>query len=455
MRFKYTATNTEGKTLTGIINAETEEEAREKLNHLGFSILEINAAPETEGTAAQNLEKFEFEATDKNGKKIKGSIPAKDREAAYKRLIEEYSFTIQYLAPANATEGEKTRYRLEGVDALTEGATPQDTKGDEAMQEVVETPEFVAEKESLIAHVDGIIEKIHNLLSTFEGKISPEKRALIENDIDKLLRIKSSNNLDYIRHTCKELLEKTQEEEVFLTNQTHEDERNTMVLESQKLMMELNKASGAKTNVGLQMKSSLSALEEKLTGGKFEFLLEPVRNLQNMFTPDPETLKIKTQLKSLRSQEWTALKVAIKSPKDTRPAALQNLKDLRNQEKAIRAKLHAIKQLRHENNLMIRKEREIYFIEEISTFTGALLAFYIIYYFLGHYVTTTSLEMDPILGVPFDLSKSVLYKYLLAIIFLIHASTSVKLNFFIRSKIATITFGTITLALSLMVLFNF
>jgi hypothetical protein len=453
MRYKYTATNTEGKSLTGIINAADEPEAREKLNHLGFSILKIQEAEETEDGSAK-LEKFEFEASDKNGKRIKGSIPSESREAAYKRLIEEYRFTIQYLAPASATEGEKTRYRLEGVDDLV-GTVSPDIKAQEEIQEAVETPEFLLEKEALLTHVDGIIEKIHTLLANFGEKISPEKKALIESDIDKLMRIKSSNNLDYIRNTCKELLKKTQEEEIFLTGQEHEQERNAMVLESQKLMVGLNRAAGSKTDLGLQIKAALAKLEEKLGGGKFEFLLEPVRAIKESFTPNPELLKIKTQLKSLRTQEITALKIAFKSPKETRSIAFDSFKKLWAEEKALRAKIRVSKQLRHEQNMMIRKEREIYFIEEINTFTGWLLLFYLIYYFLGHYVTTTRLALDPLLGIPFDLGDSVLFKYLLVLVFLIHTSTSVKLSFFIRSRLATYGLGSLVSVLFLMVLFNF
>lgn len=455
MRYKYTATNTEGKTLTGIINAETEEEARGKLNQLGFSILSI-VVVQDDNTGDANLEKFEFEALDKNRKRIKGSIPAKDINLAYQRLREEYSFVVHYLAPTASTEGEKTRFRLEGVDQLA-ALYEASHKGkiEQKTTDVVETPEFIAEKQALLAHVDGIIEKIHNLLANFGQKISPEKKALIESDIDKLMRIKSSNNIDYIKNTCKELLEKTQKEEIFLTSQEHEQERSAMILESQKLMMELNRASGSKTNFGLQIKDGLNRLEEKLKGGKMEFLLEPIRNMENWFTPNPEVLKVKTQLKSLHSQEWSTLKLAVKASKETRPAAIENLKQLINQEKAIKARIKAIKQLRHQQNLVIQKEREIYFIEEISTFTGWLLFFYLIYYFLGHYSTTTNLPLKPFFGIPFNLKDSVLFKYLLALVFLIHASTSVKLNFFIRSRLATYFLSTLTFVLFLMVLFNF
>ena len=43
-QFQYTAVNNSGKKLTGIIGAESEDEARKQLNAFGISILEIQKA---------------------------------------------------------------------------------------------------------------------------------------------------------------------------------------------------------------------------------------------------------------------------------------------------------------------------------------------------------------------------------------------------------------------------
>ena len=74
MPFSYTATNSEGKKLTGIINAASRDDAKQQLNLLGLSILEIKtiesapSATKLTGTRHQKLNSGHGQ----NGKQIKG-----------------------------------------------------------------------------------------------------------------------------------------------------------------------------------------------------------------------------------------------------------------------------------------------------------------------------------------------------------------------------------------------
>lgn len=455
MRFKYKATNTEGKQLTGVINAPSEEAARIELNNLGFSILEIREATDQDTHKAE-LAKFEFEATDKNGKKIKGSIPAKTPLLAYKRLIEEYQFTIQYLAVEGISEEEKAENRQKGITALqTEYELAQQKEKGQEIKSTIETPEFIAEKKRLGEEINEIIGKINELFAKFEGKISPDKKAEIDGCIDKLLRIKSSNNLEYIKNTCEELLKKVQSEELFLTTEKHDQERQSLVLESQKMMLDLQKSTAGKVDMTMKLKTNLETYEQKLEGTKFEFLSNTIKSIGKYLEVEPELQMLKDQLKAIRAEKWDSLKIAIKASKETRPAAWEAFKTNQQKEKEVRKKLKDYRGLRHDKNLVIKKERHIYFIEEIETFTGWLLFFYLAYYFLGHYVTLRGLNIEPFLGVPFDLSQSALFKYLLAIIFLVHAAASLKVNFFLRSSVANGFLLGGTIVLSLVTIFNF
>ena len=276
MPFSYTATNAEGKKLTGIINATSRDDAKQQLNLLGLSILEIktiesapsaNQAP----TGTPELQKLQFEATDKNGKQIKGTIPAKAPLLAYKRLVEEYHFTVQTLGPlpADSSLDEiKNQYEVERHETKTEKLG--------IGKPLSEDPAFLMEKELLLKQIEEILQKVRAMLAQYETKISPEKRAEIEGTIDKLLRIKSSNNLDYIRHTCTELLKKVQDDEIFLTSVEHDQERSSVVIYSERMMLELQKAAAAKTDVGVQIQHALEKMEAKLKYSKWEFLLHPL-----------------------------------------------------------------------------------------------------------------------------------------------------------------------------------
>lgn len=457
MPFQYTATNSEGKKLTGIINAASPDEAKQQLNLLGLSILEIKPTGQTQiagvTTTAPSIDpdlpKLQFEATDKNGKQIKGTIPAKTPLLAYKRLVEEYHFTVCALGPLPADsslEEIKNQYEVERHETKTEKLG--------IGKPLSEDPVFLMEKELLLKQIEEILQKVRAMLAQYETKISPEKRAEIEGTIDKLLRIKSSNNLDYIRHTCTELLKKVQDDEIFLTSVEHDQERSSVVMESQRMMLELQKAAAAKTDVGVQIQHALEKVEAKLKNSKWEFLLHPLEKFKKSLTESPEAERLKTQKKVLSRERWDAVKIALKTPKELRKSAWQNIKNLNNERNAVVEKLKALHRLQAQKGLLVREERKLHHLEELNTFTGWLLFFYLLYYYLGYYVTTESLPLKPLLGIPFNLHDSALFKYLLALIFLVHAAATLKLNFFLRSKTATLVLAPITLLTMLLVLFN-
>ena len=460
MQFKYTATNNQGKTLSGIINAGNETLARTQLNNLGFSILELKAITDdviSPKPKSEKLEKFEFEALDKNGKKIAGTIPAKDPVLAYKRLFEEYHFTIQQLHPFNPTSAFQavslqeiqTQYQQQN------GTNPAGTNEVQSAQSAVETPEFLMQKTTLVQQVEETLQRIKLLLAKFETKIQPEKRAQIEGYIDKLMRIKTSNNLDYIKHTCKDLLDKIQEEELFFQGMDHGEERQSFLLESQKMMYSLDRAATKKPETQGQFQDAFHGLGEKLKDSKLNFLKEWMESLEKKWKPSPELAALQSQLKTLKRQEWDGVMLVLKSPKETRPAQWENLKSIHQQVKILKEALKTTQKTQKQKNELFQKEKKIVWLEEFNAFTGWLLGFYLIYYFLGYYVTQGNLDLAPFLGIPFSLEDSVLFKYLLVLVFLMHSASSLKINFFLRNTFATISLPIASFVIMLLTLFNF
>ena len=60
--------------------------------------------------------------------------------------------------------------------------------------------------------------------------------------MDKILRIKNSTNLDYIRNTCEELLTFIQKEELFLHEDLRRKEHTKLLLEAKGMMMQLHRS---------------------------------------------------------------------------------------------------------------------------------------------------------------------------------------------------------------------
>ena len=103
--FKYIVANNKGKRLKGSVEAPNEKVARRELNNLGFSILEIEET-EDKPTSDNNKLIFVFEAIDKNGKIINGTIPANTEENALVKLKKQYDLKVTALWEEHATTKE-------------------------------------------------------------------------------------------------------------------------------------------------------------------------------------------------------------------------------------------------------------------------------------------------------------------------------------------------------------
>src|SRR5262245_16198190 len=116
-KYRYIVVNEENKQLNGTISTPDEQSARQELNELGFSVISINELNEEENTAKKDEEMpiFEFGAIDKNQKHVAGTIQAEDRYAAYKRLVNEYSFDVEYIVDSKLPDANKFKEKQKGI----------------------------------------------------------------------------------------------------------------------------------------------------------------------------------------------------------------------------------------------------------------------------------------------------------------------------------------------------
>ena len=149
-QYKYLAITQDNQKMSGSFNASNEEDARKELNQLGLAILSIEEVagivqpPKTQEAPSATpppppqpvkqatvipkreekidpgkiLIKFEFEALDKTGRKIIGTIPAQNKFSAFSRLTKEYQFDISYISKADAPQTEKDHDHQEGIEIL-------------------------------------------------------------------------------------------------------------------------------------------------------------------------------------------------------------------------------------------------------------------------------------------------------------------------------------------------
>lgn len=119
MLFYYTAVSTSGKKkVSGEVEGQSEKEARRKLNKMGLSVLTIGLQIPDANLKGLSVKNFEFEAKDKTGQRITGTVEALNREAAYERLTNEFNFEVQSVYAANLSPVEKKLAIEEGVKTI-------------------------------------------------------------------------------------------------------------------------------------------------------------------------------------------------------------------------------------------------------------------------------------------------------------------------------------------------
>lgn len=429
-QFQYTAVNSSGKKLSGIIAAANEDEARKELNTLQVSILSMDKIAETptksntnEVDASSSLNKFEFEAYDKGGKKILGTVPASSRYKAFQRLVDEYGFEVSYVVQVGARPEQRAMAKEEDLSILKAEYLVNARKTGKKIEEkdLQGNQEFELKRQALLKKVDFILEKIKALIAGYSAELRPENKKIIQDYIDKLLRIKSSTNLDYIEHTSEELLKKVQDQEIFLHKEKMAAEHSRIKIQTTELMAELH--SGAKTK---DLSDDLETLSRRLELSENKFF-KGLGNFFSRFTLSPEEKEIKQRIKTVNRQLWTFRKLWLFSPKEAKADTYAALQKITLEKKRLNEefnKLRSKKYAKSPDELNTKYEPLI--LEEINSFLAWLLFFYVVAYFLSYYANTKGLNILP--G-HLNLLSSETLRYLLISIFLWYALFSVKLEY--------------------------
>lgn len=460
--FKYTVANQEGKKLSGTVEAPDEGTARNELNNLGFSILLLQATTE-KPQIDSTLTKFIFESLDKNSKLVSGSIPAKDEADAYKKLQEEYSVNVTALWREGSNAEEIAAAHQAGSEKMQSLLTSQKTTA--AIQENIpaendqvklQEQHFVKEK------IDHILAEVNTLLQNFDAQLDPNQKAEINKRINKILRIKNSTNLEYILATAEELLSFIQTQEQNIKNDGYEEKRFELKVETKKLMSELKQGQKNKTlsediieKIQKWQQKNVSAATN--ARGIKGFIGRILTKIQNIFETPREVMAIKNQISSYNTQLWEFIQLYFKEPTpEYKQKVKQSIKTIWNARKKAKEELKTLKKHLKEKKVGPITDENLFtdFIEEMNSLSGWLLAFYSAYYIIGLYISTKNFGFE-VIPKGFSIYDSYLFKYILVILFLLHAGTSVKVNFFQKNFLANILLPIIFIFSSAMVVLNF
>lgn len=439
--FSYTALNPENKKLMGAIEADSEMQARENLNRLNFSIIELQLLKEPP-KIIQGI-KFNFEALDKNQKKIIGTIDAQNDLTAYIRLAEEYNLQITLLLKENASDEEKIKASeyLADLQKKYEEKLSKEKKKKAEMALQKKHGAYEKEKRELLAYIDKVIQIINIFLNEYGNDMKPEEREIIRSYINQLFRIKDSTNLAHIRTTCENMLRHIAEKEIFLKEAKKLKTETTVKLETKELLETLQKR-GLKREIDL------------LTIVNFLRNVPVFSNLISYFQiTDPEILELKRKIKEINHRIFELWKLYFHSKEKPYKREIKEIiHELRGQKKRLKWELSSLK-FRKKQEKQAKKTHEQKHAS-LYTFISILLSFYLVFYFITFPLTSNELNFTSI-PESFYFYKTTFVKSLLIFLFLFYIAMTLKRMFLFSGRFISFLLYPLCGITYLLFLFNF
>jgi hypothetical protein len=211
-KYLYTAINQQSKSLNGVIEADSLESAKKKLSSLKLSIVSANEIKSEENEDG-NYSKYKFEATDKENKKVIGTISSSNILNAFKKLVTEYELNVIKLASLNSSEQEFQDSQTK-VDTLYQEIQKLDSniKNDSSQVEY----EKNKQKENFQKLIDQIIQLIREIQTKYNDKLKPEALEFLQKYEIHLNKIKFSDNIENISNAALKVLTQLQNSNLYL-----------------------------------------------------------------------------------------------------------------------------------------------------------------------------------------------------------------------------------------------
>jgi hypothetical protein len=477
-QYSYTIINADNQELNGTINAPDEAAARNELSSIG-SVLTLNTVSENASAAAEPAEtdvisaeteaeeeeneqiiKYDFEAIDKNGKKVVGTIQGEDIYSIYKRLVQEYQFDVSQLYPDNLSPKDKGKAQLRGLDDLKDKLTEEKMVEELDMKkQELNQIEFEKKQKSMKSQVDFVLEKVSAMLKTYSEELDPTRKSKIKYYVEKILRIKNSTNLDYIRQTCEEMLTYLQKEEIFLNHEQRIKEKTRLSIEAKSMMMELNRINKPP---GKDIFESLREWRtDRITNNTEPTSID--RLIDILITPligsvpeDDEIIELRNRIHTSNGQLKEFVIIYFQAPdQEFKTETKQTLLRLWEQRKQEKKALKQLIQQKHDARTSHVRNTSMEILEkEIFGVAGWVLAFYIAYYFLTIYLNSKDFSFIPDTKLNL-LFQTAIVKYFFTTLFFFVCFLGIKIEFFRRKPLITPVLFVLFFFCSSLIILNF
>lgn len=481
MKFKYTALGLDSQKLTGTLEADSLEMAREKLHKMGTSIISIEEAPdetpveevkvaeETPNSQAkpiekkeENIETYYFEAKDSTDKLINGTIDAKDAFSAYKRLISEYQFIVQELKKgqdSSSSESLQSEFSTWNQLLTEEGfdLNPFSNKDEEDDEGRL--------AEEVVEEIDRFVVSTKKILDTHKDQYNKDFLKEIESKLANLERIRSSTNLNHITKVCNDLyrlishptLLKTEEDDLSPTEKRTDDYKEILenlktsgFVENKFKFLDKYKQKKSKARFG-KLQTIFSSIQSKLTNTQKKSTQQRLKEIKKAeermnASNGMNLVSLKPVIFSFFAYLFESNKILRRIKKQEFDEAYKQWKTQRNQSKQ--------SQLEKQVDSSTDEKRDFTaFFLEVDSFVGWLLFFYVSFFFL------VSFSLERNLG----LSQSLILKVLSEphiinisiFLVLIHLTLKLKIRLFRQNFFGTAFLLFFSLGLYTLIISNF
>jgi len=210
MQFQYSATNIDGKTSSGFVNAESFDKAKSQLESMGFSIDYLKETDESAKTDSK-FAKYQFKGTNKEGKTVKGTIEAENVEMGLLRLMEEFELQVELFGDTSQTpeELEASKQSIQTkIEEIQKRPKPKIDKNKDATQ-----TKFKVQKE--VDYVENLISMINYILNRFDSYLRDSKKTELSETLQIFEKTRYSENKDQIQSQAKDLIGEILNDELF------------------------------------------------------------------------------------------------------------------------------------------------------------------------------------------------------------------------------------------------
>ena len=282
MQFQYSATNIDGKTSSGFVNAESFDKAKSQLESMGFSIDYLKETDESIKKDSQ-FAKYQFKGTNKEGKTVKGTIEAENVDQGLQRLMQEFELQVELFGD-ESLDSEQLEATHESIQAkiLEIQSRPKPEIKD---KETEKQKSFSVQKE--VDYVENLISMINYILNRFDSYLREIKKTELQETLQIFEKTRYSENKDQIQNQAKDLIGEILNDELFKPDFDFENSPEINNLHTQATNLLFIKANPVEKvlksiNIILTTKSNLT---RKL------IWLEIVKTFKTLIKPKPQIKK--------------------------------------------------------------------------------------------------------------------------------------------------------------------